>query len=171
LADHIERGGSLFISGELPTVDLHWRPCTVLRDAVETAVRQGRSEVVYQKSNFFADGRFADAVAAAGLEPGVRYSDNMRAYVHRNEEDCFVFFFNFDVDGEHDKWIEFYGQRVDLKLGSKTSGVLRIQQGRLESYLVKGRNEIEGIDSEIRIQVGGQVVQHRGDFSSYDENS
>jgi hypothetical protein len=169
LADHIEQGGRLFISGELPTVDLQWEPCTVLRDAVEAAVKQGRTEVVYQKANLFADGKFADAVAATGVEPSVRYSDDMRAYVHRNGDDCFVFFFNFDVDGEHNKLIEFQGQRVEMKLGSKTSGVLRIRQGRLESYVVKGKNEVEDIESDIRIQVGDQVVEQRGDFSSYDE--
>lgn len=169
LADHVNQGGRLFISGELPTVDLEWEPCTVLRDAVEAAVQQGSTEVVYQKANLFADGNFADAVAAAGIEPSVRYSDDMRAYVHQNGDDCFVFFFSFDVDGEHDKWIEFQGRRIELKLGSKTCGVLRIRDGRLESYMVKGRNEVEDIESDIRIQVGEQVVERRGDFSSCEE--
>ena len=113
--------------------------------------------------------RVARAMIEAGLAPQVRYRDNMRAYVHRGDDDYFVFFFSFDLEGRHDKWIEFYGQRVDLQLGSKTSGVLRIRGGRLVSYLVKGENEVEGVQDEIRIEYKDQVIQRRGDFSSRDE--
>lgn len=166
LVDFIDQGGRLFISGELPEVDLCWNPCTLLREAVEKAVKSGQSRVVYRKTSFFADGHFADVLAEAGLKPNVRYSDNMRAYVHRNEDDYFVFFFSFDLDGQHDKWIEFFGQRVDLRLGSKTSGVLRIRDGKLVSYMVKGENEVENIKSDIRIQYRDQVLEHQGDFTS-----
>ena len=146
LADHIEQGGRLFISGELPTVDLQWEPCTVLRDAVEAAVKQGRTEVVYQKANFFADGKFADAVAATGVEPSVRYSDDMRAYVHRNGDDCFVFFFNFDVDGEHDKL-------------DRVPGTTRRNEARLED--VRGAANPAGSPRIVRGQRQERGRRHR----------
>jgi beta-galactosidase len=169
LAQFIERGGRLFISGDLPVVDLHWKPCTVLKNAVDKAVKAGNKNVAYRKANFFADGRFADAMTKAGLEPKVRYSDNMRAYVHRGNDDYFIFFFSFDLEGQHDKWIEFYGQRVDLRLGSKTSGVLRVRGGRLVAYVVKGENEVENVKDEIRIQYKDQVIERAGDFSSRED--
>ncbi len=169
LAGFIQRGGRLFISGDLPVVDLRWQPCTVLKEAVEKAVKAGSKNLVYRKENFFADGKFADAMTKAGMAPEVRYSDNMRAYVHRGQDDYFIFFFSFDLNGQHDKWIEFYGQRVELRLGSKTSGVLRVRGGKLVSYVVKGENEVENIKDKIRINYKDQVIEREGDFSSRDE--
>lgn len=164
LARHVESGGRLFISGELPEVDLQWQPCTRLKDAVSKAAENGN--VVYRRENLFADGQFAQALKAAAIEPHVQYSDNMRAYVHRHDDEYFVFFFNFDTAGEHDKSIEFYGQRVELRLGSKTSGVLRIRGGKLIGYLVKGENEVEGVRAKVRIKYGDDVIEKEGDFSS-----
>jgi beta-galactosidase len=169
LAGFIQNGGRLFISGDLPEVDLRWKPCTVLKEAVEKAVKAGSKTVVYQKTNFFVDGNFADAMAKAGMQPQVRYSDNMRAYVHRGNDDYFIFFFSFDLNGQHDKWVEFFGQRVDLRLGSKTSGVLRVRGGKLVSYVVKGENEVENIKDQIRIKYKDQVIEREGDFSSRGE--
>lgn len=165
LARYIERGGRLFISGQLPEVDLAWQPATRLKDAVTAAIATGR--VVYRRENLFAGGEFARHLVAAGIVPQVATSDErLRAYVFRQDERFFVFFFNFDVAGEHDKEITFYGQRVALRLGSKTSGVLRIDGQRLTGYLVKGVNEVEGIESRIRIAYGDEVVEQSGDFSS-----
>lgn len=166
LADYIGDGGRLFISGELPTVDSFWRECTLLKDAVEAAVQNGAGNVVYQPQNLFADNSFAATLARADIQPTVNYAENMRAYVHRSDEDAFVFFFNFDASGSHAKWIEFDGQRVELQLGSKTSGVLRFQRGKLIAHLVKGENEVEGLKDTIRIQAGEVVIEQTGDFSS-----
>lgn len=166
LAEHIAAGGRLFLSGDLPEVDLEWRPCTVLKEAVEAALAANHSKVVYRRENLFADGRFAERLAAAGLKPRVTYSPDLRAYVHRGPRDAFVFFFNFDVAGQHDKWIDFDEQRIKLRVGSKTSGVLRLEEGRLTAWLVKGENEVEGIRDTIRIEVGDVVVEETGDFSS-----
>jgi hypothetical protein len=93
----------------------------------------------------------------------------MRAYVHRGERDAFVFFFNFDVSGTHQKRIEFDGWRIDLQVGSKTSGVLRVRDDQLVAWLVKGENEVEGIKDEIRIRLGDKEVVGLGDFSSSDK--
>ncbi len=169
LAEFVEQGGRLFISGDLPTVDLRLQPCTVLKEAVEKAVKEGSGCVVYREASLFADGCFADRMAEAGLEPEVRYSENMRAYVHRGDDDYFVFFFSFDLAGQHEKWIEFFGERIELKLGSKTSGVLRVRGGRLVAYLVKGENEVENVVDEICIRYKDQVVERQGDFSSREE--
>jgi beta-galactosidase len=168
LARYIADGGRLFLSGELPSVDLAWRPCRRLAEAVEQAL--GGARVVYRRDNLFEQGRFAETLADAGLRPSVRYSPDMRAFVYRGRiegrDEFFVFFFNFDSRGEQQKEVRFYGQRVDLRLGSKTSGVLRIRDGRLVAWLVKGANEVEGIVSPVAIRYGDQLVEGRGDFSS-----
>ncbi len=168
LVDFLAAGGRLFISGELPEVDLVWRPCTLLRERIESLARDQSVQVVYRRENLFADGRFAQRLAETGFAPRVRHSTDLRAFVHRGAGELFVFFFNFDVDDSHDKWIECHGQRIELRLGSKTSGILRIREGRLIAYLVKGENEVEGIRSTVRIQVGPDVIEREGDFSSGD---
>ncbi|MBX9656664.1 beta-galactosidase [bacterium] len=161
LARFVKAGGRLFISGELPTHDLEMQPCTILKEAMN-----GAKNVVYQTSNMFEDGKFATIVAKAGIEPSVKHSGGMRAYVHRSENDAFVFFFSFDLKGSHDKEIQFEGGTIKLRLGSKTSGVLRITDGKLTEYMVKGINEVEGITDTIRIEFGGTVIEKTGDFSS-----
>jgi beta-galactosidase len=166
LARFVEHGGRLFISGELPTVDLTWRPCTRLQDAIERAVQRKAAEVVYQKENLFADGRFAERLAAADIEPNVRTSPDLRAHVYRKEDDYFVFFFNFDVAGKYEKFIEFYGRRLDLEVGSKTSGVIRVTDDRLAGWLIKARNEVEDITDHVRVRLGDQAIEGTGDFSS-----
>ncbi len=165
LADFIDSGGCLFLSGELPQYDLAWQPCTILADAVRRATQHAGGQVHYRPASWFAAEQFAAAVAQAGIAPQVTYAENMRAYVHRGPEDDFVFFFNFDQAGEHDKWVEFFGQRLELRLGSKTSGVVRVHRGRLKSYLVKGLNEVEGVTARVRIALGDRVVEQAGDFS------
>lgn len=164
LADYVRDGGRLFISGELPSVDLLWQPCTVLKEAIEAA----GDGVVYQRENLFADERFADRLRAAGMQPKVTYSPNLRAYVHRGPEDQFVFFFNLGSQPSEQAHIEFYGQRLDLELGPKTSGVVRIRDGKIVAYLVKGNNEVEGIEAPIAMRFGEQTIQGVGDLTSCD---
>lgn len=166
LAKFIEGGGKLFISGELPSVDLEWKPCTRLRVAVEKAGRDFPSRVIYRRDNLFADGKFAQRLAEAGITPNVTYQGDLRAYVYRGQNEYFVFFFGFEQKAANEASIDCYGIPIKLRLGSKTSGVLRISNGKLAAYLVKGENEVEGIKSKIRIQVGDQVVEQEGDFSS-----
>lgn len=166
LARFIDEGGRLFISGELPCVDLQWRPATGLREAVERAGREFPARVVWRRDNLFADGQFAQRLVEAGIRPNLTYRGDLRAYAYRGKNDYFVFFFSFDQRGEHDKEIDCYGIPIKLRLGSKTSGVLRITDRRLAAYLVKGENEVEQIRSRIRIQVGDDVVEQEGDFSS-----
>ncbi|MBX9789630.1 MAG: beta-galactosidase [Pirellulales bacterium] len=166
LAAFIEGGGRLFISGDLPTVDLTWRTYTRLKEAVERAVQRGAAEVAYQRENLFADGRFAERLNSAGIEPNVRTSPDLRAHVYRNGDDYFVFFFNFDVAGRYEKFIEFYDYRLDLVVGSKTSGVVRVTDDRLAGWLVKARNEVEDISDHVRIRLGDQMIEGTGDFSS-----
>jgi beta-galactosidase len=162
LARFVATGGKLFISGELPNVDLEMNPCSLLKNAVE----KHPLNVHRRDANYFADGRFADHVAVAGIAPRVQHSPGMRAYVHRGSADTFVFFFNFDVAGEHEKTIAFDDHTIHLRLGSKTSGVLRLSHGRLAGYMVKGLNEVEGVAARVKIAVGETVIENQGDFSS-----
>ena len=53
-----------------------------------------------------------------------------------------------------------------LLAGTQGENLLADWSGRLLGYVVKGLNEVEGIESEVRIQLGDQVVANRGDFSS-----
>lgn len=163
LAEFVRAGGRLLISGDLPEVDDRLQPCTTLRDAVRSA--EGAGSVVYRSENLFADGRFAERLSAAGVAPHVSYSHDMRAYVYRGGEEFFVFFFNFDVSGTHDKFVEFYGQRLELRVGSKTSGVVRVSGGRIAGHLVKGTNEVEGITDRVWLRLRGQTIEGEGDFS------
>ncbi len=165
LAAFVDGGGALFISGELPVVDLEWRECSALAEAIERARAGGRTNVVYRRENFFAAGDFADVVTAAGLAPSARASPDLRIAVHRGDEDLFVFFFGID-DGDDSSWIDVDGRRIELELGSRTCGVLCIRDDRIASWLVKGTNEVEGVTSRVRIRLGEQMVEGRGDFSS-----
>lgn len=164
LAAWIERGGRAFLSGPLPTMDLTWQPCTILRDAVRASQAGGASRVVYRESNLFADGAFDRVLAAAGVEPRLRASVGLRAFLHRGEREDFVFFFHFDGEGPHR--IEYDGRRIELRLGPKSCGVLRLQGDRIAAYLVKAHNEVEDIEADVEIRFGDQAIQGRGDFSS-----
>ena len=61
--------------------------------------------------------------------------------------------------------IEFDGQRLELTLGSKTCGVVRITDGKMTSWLVKAANEVEGITDTVRLALGDQTIEQTGDFS------
>ena len=94
------------------------------------------------------------------------YSDNMRAFVYRSENDFFVFFFNFDVSGSHEKTIDFYGHTLSLTVGSKTSGLIRVRDNAVAAYVVKGVNEVEGITHTTVIRFKDQAIEVAGDGSS-----
>ncbi len=161
LADLIAAGGRLFISGELPSVDLKLKPCTLL----EEAVKKAGDNVAYQRENRFVGNRFAAQLADAGLDSRVTCSDRLRTMVHFGEQDRFVFFFNLEKGVGHSHWIEFDGLRIELQLGSKSCGILRISGGQIVSHFVKGRNEIDDTTADIRIQCGDQLVEGQGDFA------
>jgi beta-galactosidase len=163
LARFVEAGGRLFISGQLPEQTDRFAPCTRLRDAVKA--HDGRN-VTYSRTNLFDTGQIVPALQAAGISPKVRYSPNMRAFVFRNGDDYFVFFFNFDREGSHEKFVDFYGRTLHLTLGSKTSGVIRVKENAIVAWLVKGLNEVEGLDHTTIIRLGDQTIRHAGDFSS-----
>ena len=125
--------------------------------------------MTYQRENLFADGRFADRLAAAGIEPRVTCSDQLRIMVHysqqdRGEQDRFVYFFHLAESSANQAWLEMDGERIEMQLGSKTCGVLRIAARKITAHLVKGHNEIDETIAEVRIQYGGQTIEGRGDF-------
>ncbi len=88
----------------------------------------------------------------------------MRAYVHKNGDEMFVFFFDFDLEPKQ-KFVEFFGHRIDLELGGKSSGVVRLSGNKISGYLVKGVNEVEGTTTEIKIRMGDQEIIVHGDGS------
>ncbi len=163
LARYVEAGRPLFISGQLPTETERFEPCTRLKDAVEA---NAGKNVTYSQENLFSTGKIIAALGAAGIKPKVTYSDNMRAFVYRSENDFFVFFFNFDVSGSHEKTIDFYGHTLSLTVGSKTSGLIRVRDNAVAAYVVKGVNEVEGITHTTVIRFKDQAIEVAGDGSS-----
>jgi beta-galactosidase len=158
-------GATLVLSGELPEFDERMESCTVLADFIKAEPPR----VFYSTGNVFADERaLLGNLSRAGWTPRVAHSAGLRVFVHRGGEDAFVFFFGFEREGRNAHWVEFGGTRLDLVLGSKTCGAVRVRGGRIVSYVVKGVNEVEGISSEIELRAGGQVLKVSGDGSGFD---
>ena len=160
LAEFISKGGRLFICGELPTLSDTMQPCTVLKDAVEGA----GENVSYSRENVYADGKFAGRLAEAGLPSRVTCSEQLRVLNHYGEKEAFVFFFNLQDGVNNNHWVEFDGMRIEMTLGSKSCGILRIAGGKIVSHFIKGANEIDETSADIRIACGEQVIEGNGDF-------
>ncbi len=187
LVDFVKRGGTLIASGELPAYDEKMDPCTVLADFVRAygdGKARAKGTLLYSTGNVFNDERaLLGNLRLAGWQKNVGYSDGLRAFVYRDEDDFFVFFFNFDRHGHHEKTIEFHGRRLGLTVGSKTCGVVHVKgasaesvkgkgtqalHDRIVSYLVKGVNEFEGETTDVRLRLGKQEIRFTGDSSKYD---
>ena len=165
LVEFVKRGGKLIISGELPAFDEKMKPCAVLANFI----RRKPDGVVYSAGNIFGDeGAFLDSLNKAGWQKRVSYSDLLRAFVYRHEDDFYVFFFNFDRAGAHDKFVEFYGRRLELTVGSKTCGVVHVRGERIVSYVVKGVNEFEQVTADVRLKLGAQDIEFAGDKAEFD---
>jgi len=165
LVQLITAGGRLFISGELPSVDMDMKPCTLLKEAVEESLQGATDKVTYQRENLFAGNDFATRLTGAGLGSRVTCSDRLRTMVHFGGPEAFVFFFNLEEGVGHSHWIEFDGTRIELQLGSKSCGILRVSGGKIISHFIKGKNEIDDTTADIRLQCGDQVIKGQGDFS------
>jgi beta-galactosidase len=165
LVDFVKRGGRLMCDGELPQYDESLRPCTILADFIATEP----AGLFYSTGNIFRDEAALLAnLRRLGWRPRVSYAELLRAFVYRRGDDHFVFFFNFDRDGAHDKFIEFYGRRLRLTVGSKTCGVVRVTGRRIRSYLIKGVNEFENQTSAVRLELDDQVVEVNGDGVAFE---
>jgi beta-galactosidase len=165
LAEYLRRGGTLIVSGEMPAHDERMEPCTLLAKAIAA----GPAGLVRAGGEGIGDGpAFLDAMRRAGWSQNVTCSDGLAAFVYRSDTDTFLLFFNFDRHGTHAKSIEFHGQRLDLVVGSKTSGIVRVRGGRIASYLVKAVNEFEGETAEVELRLRDQRIAFAGDSAGYD---
>jgi beta-galactosidase len=160
LARYVEAGKKLLISGQLPDRTETFAPCTRLKDAV--LAHDGRN-VTYRRENLFTTGGIVPALDAAGIKPNVTYSDGGRAFVYRGERDYFIFFFNFDRDGTHEKVVNFHGHTLHLTVGSKTSGVVRITDNKIVDYAIKAANEVEQIIDTVTLTYNDQKLTVTGD--------
>ncbi len=162
LARFIARGGKAIISGELPEVDLEWRSCTLLREAVESH----QDHVIYRRDNLFTEPDLPALLSQLGVVPQLTYTPGIRAYLHTGPRDQFLFFFSLDECGQHT--IKFADREIplELTLGPRSCGVLRLQDAKIIAHLIKGANEVEKIVADIEIRFGSQVVRGRGDFST-----
>ncbi len=165
LVEFAQRGGRLILGGELPGFDENMKLCSLLADFV----RANSEQVQYNTGNIFRDERALLAnLQRAGFTSRVSYSAGLRAFVYRGGDDFFVFFFNFDREGPHEKFIEFHGHKLLLTVGAKTCGVVRVSGGRIRSYLVKGANEFEGRCETVRLDLGDQDFEIVGDGAVFD---
>ncbi|NOZ00754.1 MAG: hypothetical protein GXP54_02555, partial [Deltaproteobacteria bacterium] len=164
LVEFARRGGRLICSGEMPTLDERMEPCSILADFL-AAPPPG---VLRFDGNLFNDETaLMDAMRRAGFKRGVTCSPGLRAFVYRDKDDFYLFFFNFDRKGAHDKSVDFYGNHLDLTVGSKTCGIVHVRSGRLVSYVVKGVNEFEGEVATVRLKLGEQEIRFNGDRAEY----
>ena len=165
LVDYIKQGGKLIADGEIPTLDEHMRPCGVLKDFMATKPEG----MFYSPGNVLADEQGLVArLTAVGWSKKVSCSDLLRAFVYRHDEDFYLFFFNFDRHGSQAKEISFYGRKLELTVGSKTSGVVHVRSRRIVSYLVKATNEFENETADIRLKLGEQEIAFSGDKAKYE---
>lgn len=173
LIDAVKAGATLIAGGELPAFDENMKPCTLLADFI-TNPGETKGRVFYSTGNIFNDERaFLGNLTLAGWEKRVDYDDGLKVFVYRHEADYYLFFFNFDRHGSHDKTVTFYGHRLDLTVGSKTCGIVHVNapkdgKGRLVSYLVKGVNEYEMETAEVVLKFEDQKHIIHGDNSAYD---
>jgi len=173
LIDAVKAGATLIAGGELPAFDENMKPCTLLADFI-TNPGETKGRVFYSTGNIFNDERaFLGNLTLAGWEKRVDYDDGLKVFVYRHEADYYLFFFNFDRHGSHDKTVTFYGHRLDLTVGSKTCGIVHVNapkdgKGRLVSYLVKGVNEYEMETAEVVLKFEDQKHIIHGDNSGYD---
>ena len=117
--------------------------------------------------DLFEPAGFTDALLNSlgelGLQQSVQASPGLRAFVHRAGERRYVFFFHFGSE-QAEVFVEHEGVRLELTVGCKTSGVVRLDGERIVSAYVKGVNEVEGITADVALRCGGQVVEGRGDL-------
>jgi len=165
LVEFAEKGGRLVVGGELPKFDEKMQPCTILLDYMTNPPENAR----FCTGNIFNDERaLLGNLRWAGWESRVSYSELLKAFVYRNDDDYYVFFFNFDRAGHHEKFIEFYGKRLELTVGSKTSGAIHVKGDKIASYVVKAVNEFEGETAAVKLKLGGQEIEFTGDAAEYD---
>lgn len=157
LVEFVKKGGELIWSGELPELDEQMQPCTILAQFITS--HPEKVIKVPWIGKLPLDGLFRSG-------PNVSCSKGLYAFVYRSPTDTFLLFFNFDRGKQ--KWIEFYGQRLDLLVGSKTCGVVRVVKGRIVSYLVKALNEYEKECAQVELRLGNQVISFTGDSVAFD---
>ncbi len=168
-------GATILACGAPPEIDLAGAPCRSLRDALviggEAAIGSGR--IVHRAENLFAaPERLIATLAALGVAPRHRVGHrDLRAFVHTapGGDDAFIFFFHLGRSDGVETFVEIIdGPRLELTVGPKTCGVAHVRAGRLVSVLVKGRNEVEGIESAVRVAIGAEEVAGTGDLLRFD---
>lgn len=166
LVKFVENGGKLIACGEIPTFNEKLEPCTILKDKIKgKETKVGKGLIYFTEEEIFSNGNIIKVLSELGVKQNVSHSKNMRAMVYRDNKDYYVWFFSFDkADKKYEKHVEFYGKRLDMVLGSKTSGVVHVSGDEIKSVMFKGKNEVENIDSEITIQLGDQKVSAKGDL-------
>jgi len=112
------------------------------------------------------DARAPDTLRGLGVTPRLATTPGLRAFLYESATDRYVWFFGFDRGaGPHEHRVAIRGgPEVRLRLGAKSCGVVHLRGERIVSVLVKGRNEVEGTETDVSVACGADEVRGRGDF-------
>jgi beta-galactosidase len=153
LATFVEDGGALLLLGQVPLLDDHFRPCTLLADTLRQA--RALSAVIVA-----GDDRDVDALIDVWLAllPAVRTQPADRSWlelrlVSHDEEDVFVFVAS-RLAARQRVVTAVGGCPVAVDLAPHGCAVVRVSGGRLRACYVKGVNEQAGIGIPVEVQVG-----------------
>ena len=161
----VKSGGTLICCGVLPELDNNMQPLDILKKHIKKGITNlEKGKIYYSEQEIFSDEKVIKILQELQVLPKVEYSDYMRAFVYCREDEFYIWFFNFECDaGPHRKIIEFFGKKLELQLGSKTSGVIHIKQDVIISAMVKGVNELEETHSKIGIRFREETLEIDGD--------
>jgi len=166
LVEHVQNGGRLILTGELPRYDEQMEPCTVLADFAGTRP----AGLFVHPGNILADEELLlTALREAGWQPRLQLSEGLQACVHHgSDRDKFVFFFHFGREADAERQVAIDGMVLHLTVGPKTCGVVHLSGERIVSYLVKAHNEYEGVEAAWRMACGDSDISGTGDGSGFD---
>jgi beta-galactosidase len=161
LLDYVRGGGTLLTVGELPSVDIQLDACTVLANGLEEGTGDGWSVLGHEA--LFDPYALGELLTMLDAPPSLSTSDNLRAFVHKNGDERFVFFFHFGRD-DAPGFVDFDGRRLELELGCKTCGVVHLRGDALVSALIKGVNELEERSTTVAVRWGDAEIRGDGDL-------
>lgn len=167
LIQYVSQGGVLIACGPIPEMDLKTASCSLLKSHVRgEASKIGKGFLYRSESNLFKGPEILFLLERIGLKPRMRTGKDLRAFIYRRGQDFYIWFFYFGSKPAQ-SFVEFYGRRLDLTVGSKASGVVHLSGKRVKSVLFKGKNEVEGITSKISVSYCGKTLSHNGDFLKF----
>lgn len=159
LAALVDAGRALLLIGEVPQLDEHFQPCTILFEALRAA--EGRPEILIVEPNSDADlPGLLDGWVAELPEVAAQPEDPTRLELQLVGAGTFVFLFN-RLD-EKQRLVTTVGDvPVSVQLPPFGSAALHVSGGSLIAGFVKGITEQCGCGVPTMIEVGAEWVSSR----------